>query len=250
MSANNKISAELQIIESYHATTSARSGVSDVARLRKSTAGLRRRLRGWLPDPEKAVLDLGCGTGGLLHLFHTLGSRSLTGVNLCKEELDIAKEIVPAKFHCSDLIKFLSQTHDTWDWIGCFNILEHLTKDEVLETLKLCSARLRPGGCVVVMVPNGLSAYSGVTRYWDFTHKLSFVPNNFRQLIPLTGFASAEFRECAPIPYGATSSFRFVLWQIIRLMTKVRFMIEVADAKDGIYSMDMMVKLSKHKNSL
>ena len=191
------------------------------------------------------MLDLGCGTGALLYLFHTLGCRSLTGVNLCQEEIEIAKAYVPAIFHNKDLLQFLRDTEDTFDWIGCFNILEHLSKDQVLETLQLCSDRLRPGGCLVIMVPNGLSAYSSVTRYWDFTHKLAFVPNNFRQMLPLCGFKSIEFRECSPIPHGLVSGIRYGLWQVVRQMIKLRLLIEVANAKEGIYSMDMLVKLTK-----
>lgn len=248
MSARQSAGAEQQIIDAYHRTTSSRSGMLDGERLQDSAAGLRRRLRGWLPQAEQEALDLGCGTGALLYLFHGLGCRSLTGVNLCQDEIDLARQFVPANFHRSDLVQFLRETQDSWDWIGCFNILEHLTKDEVLETLQLCAARLRPGGSVVVMVPNGLSAYSGVTRYWDFTHKLAFVPNNFRQLLPLCGFDTVEFRECAPIPHGAISAVRYVLWKLVRQMIKLRLMIEVADAKDGIYSMDMLARFQKLPN--
>lgn len=238
------MSAERKIIEKYHQTTSSRSGDFDEQRYRASASGLRRRLNGWMPRKEQDVLDLGCGAGELLYLFHMVGCRSLTGVNLCEEEIELAKRFVPASFHKADLLAFLRDTDAAYDWIGCFNILEHLTKDEVLETLQLCARRLRPGGSLIVMVPNGLSAYSGITRYWDFTHKLAFVPNNFRQLLPLCGFHSAEFRECAPIPHGVVSTARFALWQILRKMIKLRLMIEVADAKDGIYSMDMLVRLT------
>jgi SAM-dependent methyltransferase len=242
------MSAEHQIIAAYHRTTSSRGGELNEQRYRESAAGLQRRLRGWLPATGQAVLDLGCGTGALLYLLHRLGCHSLTGVNLCQEEIALAQRLVPADFKNSDLVQFLRDTEDAWDWIGCLNILEHLTKDEVLETLQLCARRLRPGGSVIVMVPNGLSAYSGVTRYWDFTHKLAFVPNNFRQLLPLCGFDSVAFRECGPIPHGPVSALRYALWQLVRQSIRLRLMIEVADAKDGIYTMDMLVRLTKRQD--
>lgn len=245
MNARQPVGAEQQIIEAYHRTTSSRGGELNEQGLRESAAGLQRRLRGWLPHAGESILDLGSGTGALLYLLHSLGCRSLTGVNLCQEEIDRAQRLVPADFHQADLVQFLRDTEATWDWIGCFNILEHLTKDEVLETLQLCARRLRPGGSVIVMVPNGLSAYSGVTRYWDFTHKLAFVPNNFRQLLPLCGFDAVAFRECGPIPHGPVSTVRYALWQLVRQAIRLRLMIEVADAKDGIYSMDMLVRLTK-----
>jgi 2-polyprenyl-3-methyl-5-hydroxy-6-metoxy-1,4-benzoquinol methylase len=245
MKKNGGNGAEEQIIEFYHQTTSSRSSPIDERRFAGLATHLKRRLGRWLPDAGQSVLDLGCGTGELLYLMSERGCTPLNGVNLCQEEIDKAREFVPATFHHCDLLEFLKLTNDTYDWIGCLNILEHLSKDEVLETLQLCNSRLRPGGSLVVMVPNGLSAYSGVTRYWDFTHKIAFVPNNFRQLLPLCGFDKVEFAECAPVPYGFMSSIRFALWQLVRQLIKLRLLIEVADAKEGIYSMDMLVKLSK-----
>lgn len=239
------MNAERKIIEAYHRTTSSRSGTVDEHRYQLCADGLKRRLRGWLPEPQHNVLDLGCGMGELLYLFHSLGCRNLTGVNLCQEEIDQARRFVLADFYRADLLQFLRESHDTYDWIGCFNIFEHLEKDQILEALQLCASRLRSGGCLVVMVPNGLSPYSGVTRYWDFTHKLAFVPNNFRQLMPICGFDTVEFRECGPVPHGIISTIRYGLWMLVRQCIKARLMIEVADVKEGIYTMDMLLKMVK-----
>lgn len=236
---------EQQIIAHYHQTTSSRSAPVDERRFAQSAAGLKRRLKGWLPNAGLSALDLGCGMGELLYLLNNMGCKNLTGVNLCQEEIDKARIFIPATFHCCDLIEFLNATDNTYDWVGFLNILEHLDKDEVLETLKLCNSRLRVGGSLVIMVPNGLSAYSGVTRYWDFTHKLAFVPNNFRELLPLVGFDKVEFRECAPVAHGFISASRFALWQLMRQLIKLRLLIEVADTKEGVYSMDTLVKFSE-----
>jgi hypothetical protein len=36
---------------------------------------------------------------------------------------------------------------------------------------------------------------------------------------------------------------RYVLWQMIRAAIATRLLIEVADAKGGVYTMDMLVRL-------
>ena len=236
---------EKKIFDAYYTSTSGRMAPIGRDYYERVSTGLRRRLKAWLPKAGNDVLDLGCGLGGLLYLCEQLDCRSLTGINLCQEEIEAAQPFVGASLRHGDLLSFLRQTEDTYDWIGCFNILEHLSKDDVLETLELCAARLRPGGALVVMVPNGLSLFAGTTRYWDITHTLAFVPNNFRQLAPLCGFSSVAFRECGPVAHGVVSSIRSVLWQGLRILTRFRLLVEVADAKDGIYTMDMLVRLTK-----
>lgn len=236
---------EQRVFDAYYTSTSGRAGPVGRDYYEGVWPGLQRRLKGWLPKAGSDVLDLGCGLGGLLYLCERLDCRSRTGVNLCKEEIDVAQRFVNASLSHGDLLSFLRQSDVSYDWIGCFNILEHLPKDDVLETLELCAARLRPGGALVVMVPNGLSPFSGTTRYWDITHTLAFVPNNFRQLAPLCGFSSVDFRECGPVPHGVVSTVRSLLWQYVRILTRLRLLVETADAKDGIYTMDMLVRLTK-----
>jgi hypothetical protein len=94
------------------------------------------------------------------------------------------------------------------------------------------------------MVPNAISPFGTLTRHWDITHEWAFTPNNFRQLAELTNFdPEMEFRECGPVVHGLTSAIRYILWQGIRLAIATRFLVEVADTKGGIYTMDMLVRL-------
>jgi hypothetical protein len=96
------------------------------------------------------------------------------------------------------------------------------------------------------MVPNAISPLSGTARHWDYTHEWAFTPNNFQQLAALSGFAdNIEVRECGPVPHGLKSLIRFVLWKVIRLVIGAYLLIEVADAKGGVYTMDMLVRLRK-----
>jgi len=192
------------------------------------------------------VLDLGCGTGELLYMCQTIGCSAMTGVDLCKEELEIAKESIPGRFVHADILEYLSETDEVFDWIGAMNILEHLDKDTLLEVLKLSRARLAPGGVLVAMVPNAISPAGSLTRHWDLTHEWAFTPNNFRQLAPLSGFSGQiDLKECGPVPHGFVSGARWVLWQGIRLLIFGYYMIEVANPKERVYTMDMLVRLHR-----
>lgn len=218
----------------------------DSAHYAATAIGLHRRLGEWRPAANARVLDLGCGLGELLYLCQTLGCARMAGVNLCREEIEAARPYVQAQFECTDILEYLRGCQETFDCIFALNILEHLDKDALLEVLRLSSERLAPGGTLVAMVPNAVSPFAAVTRYWDFTHEWAFTPNNFKQLAPLAGFSgNVEFRECGPVPHGLVSSVRWLLWQGIREAIKGYLLIETADAKGSVYSMDMLVRLLK-----
>jgi hypothetical protein len=56
---------------------------------------------------------------------------------------------------------------------------------------------------------------------------------------------SAEFCECGPVPYALVSGLRYALWQLIRLVIKAYLLVEMASDKGGIYTADMMFRLTK-----
>lgn len=234
------------ITERYLSTTQRLSSPVDRARYERLATHLRRRLGQWLPRPGAKVLDLGCGLGELLYVSHALGCAECVGVNLCQEEIEAARPFVKARFLCADVLDYLRTSRETFDWIGALNILEHLEKEDLLELLSLAAGRLSPGGALVAMVPNAISPFAGVTRHWDFTHEWAFTPNNFRQIAPIGGFSDlVEFRECRPVVHGVRSAVRWVIWQGVRFVIRCYLMVEVADSKGGIYTMDMMVRLRK-----
>jgi SAM-dependent methyltransferase len=177
-----------------------------------------------------------------------MGCKELVGVNLCEDEINAARHFVNAEFHCKHILEYLRSTQRAFDSIYAMNILEHFEKDELLEVLRLASSRLSPGGVLVSIVPNAISPFGNLTRHWDYTHEWAFTPNNFRQLASITGFdPHVEIRECGPVPYAFVSSIRWLLWQVIRLGIKAYFLIEVADTKGGVYTMDMLVRLRSKK---
>lgn len=232
----------------YYQTTAGRSHTATKNYYETCANGLVRWLRDWLPaDKNASCLDLACGCGEMQYLLEREGFTNTTGVDLCQEELQQARSFVKGELVNDDILTFLqSRPSSSIDFISALNILEHLTKDRLQEVLKEAQRVLRPGGTLVAIVPNAVSPFGSLTRHWDITHEWAFTTNNFRQLAGLVGFdQSVEFRECRPVAHGLVSFVRSVLWQFVRLTIATRFLIEVGTSKDGIYTMDMLVRLHK-----
>jgi 2-polyprenyl-3-methyl-5-hydroxy-6-metoxy-1,4-benzoquinol methylase len=234
------------IASEYYETTARRSHETSRRYYELSAEGLRRALGKWLPTGNNAkCLDLACGCGEFIYLLERAGFSNTAGVDLCEEELEQARHYTKADLSKADVLEYLeaAESH-SFDFISALNLLEHLNKDKLLAVMKEIRRVLKPGGTLVAMVPNAVSPFGTLTRHWDMTHEWAFTTNNFRQLAALVGFdPKVEFRECGPRVHGVTSAIRYSLWQAIRGAIAVRFLIELGTTKDGIYTMDMLVRL-------
>ncbi len=238
-------SLHARIVIDYFRTTSCTSfHFSKNYKVR--SAGLKRGLGKWLDVKDKKVLDIGCGFGELCWLATSLGAQSVVGVNLSQEEIDCAKPHMQATFIRQDISDYLSQCEsESVDVIYALNILEHLTEDNLIKILDQVKRILRDGGQLIAMVPNATSTYGAMTRYWDITHVQSFTPSSVWQLLRACGFSKVEFAEWGPRVHGPISFCRYLLWQFIRLAIYFRLMIETGSGKGGIYTADMLFRLSK-----
>ena len=234
----------------YYRTTAGRSHTATRDYYETCANGLIRWLHDWLPTDRNArCLDLACGCGEMQYLLEREGFTDTTGIDLCEEELQQARNFIKGDLVHDDILTFLKGTESSSaDFISALNILEHLPKDQLQEVLKEARRVLRPRGTLVAIVPNAVSPFGSLTRHWDITHEWAFTTNNFRQLAALTGFDSqVEFRETRPMAHGVVSLIRAGLWQILRLGISIRFLIELGTRKDGIYTMDMLVRLQRPK---
>lgn len=237
-----------EIASRYYETTASRGHRNSIGDYRRVAAEWNRRIGDWLPANNEAKgIELASGCGEMLFMLETRGYKNVVGVDLCWEEVAVARSYVGVDVVHSDILDFLrDQASNSVDFVVGMNIFEHFEKSYLLEVMKECGRIVKVGGCLIVMVPNAMSPFSGVSRHWDITHEWSFTTNNFRQLAALSGFsAQLDVREWGPIPRGLVSSIRYGLWQVLRFSYCVRMLVEVGTMKEGVFTMDMLVRLKR-----
>lgn len=251
MKTNKQQTAEQRIISEYYATTSSGvGGMRDKSGFDRTVKGLKRRFGNWLDVEGMDVIDLGSGTGELCSLLEASGAKTVVGVNLCQDEIGFAEQYSGATFVCSDVGEYMaSRNTSSIDVVFAMNILEHLDKNCLIGLLENIHRVLRPGGVIVAMVPNAVSPFGGMTRYWDFTHQQAFTPSSVMQLSRLCGFDEVGFKECGPVVHGLKSGVRYLLWMGIRLAIKGYLLVETASGKHGIYTSDMLFRMRKSRES-
>lgn len=204
-------------------------------------------LRDWLPAGKNAAIaDLACGGGNLLYYLKKRGYTKIHGVDLSPPQVRLARQVVPDVEEAS-LFDFLGEHPDAFDLITGLDIIEHLTKDDVLDFLDLCHGALRPGGRLVLQTPNAETPWGSALRYADFTHEVSFTPGCLARLLCLCGFQSPEARELGPVPkgYSGLSTLRYCLWRGIRLALGMWNRVETGMPGGGIFTRVFIISARK-----
>ena len=188
---------------------------------------------------DEPILDLGCGWGGFLSFLQAKGYTNLAGVDSSAQQVEIAHCLGLDKVEVGDVFTTLSQYRNHYACISAFNLLEHLDKEQVLPFLKEALLALRPGGCLLLELPNANSLFGSRTRYWDFTHELSFTPTSLLQILQVVGFSNVQLRERCPVVHGGKSWVRALLWQLIRQGLSFYLIVEQGSPGHQIFTQDM-----------
>jgi SAM-dependent methyltransferase len=176
-------------------------------------------LRNWLPTNSSArILDVGCGGGQMLSALKILSYKNCVGVDVSPQQIDRAR-LSGLDVECCNCLDYLRRHEAVWDTIFAIDVLEHLAKDEAVDFITAAHAALKPGGRLILQMPNP-SAPAGMRVYYsDFTHEVSISPDCAGRLLDLFGFEQIESRETGPIPgwMSPLGTARFAVWQLCRI---------------------------------
>ncbi len=146
------------------------------------------------------LLDIGCGTGYLLHHFQSEGWE-VTGIEPGKQARDFAIENLGVKVLDEGAIPDLSDTG--FDVVSMWHVLEHV--HDPLQRMGEVNRLLTPEGIAVIALPNHRSYdarhYGRYWAAWDVPRHLHhFNPKSFAKLADNAGF---ELLEVKPMRFDA-----------------------------------------------
>jgi 2-polyprenyl-3-methyl-5-hydroxy-6-metoxy-1,4-benzoquinol methylase len=175
----------------------------------------RRLFRPWLPGNKDAkILDVGCGFGEFLYFLQREGYLSTMGIDLNQQQLEIGASLGVKNQRRGDAREVLRQSNEQFDFIAALDVLEHIPKNELLDFLDAVYCALRPGGRFLCQVPNMGGFYTPLF-YMDFSHETPFTALTLKQVLELTNFMNIRVSPVGPVPHGAKSTLRFLLWKVV-----------------------------------
>ena len=81
----------------------------------------------------------------------------------------------------------LKSTMGRFDLIVAFDVLEHLTVNELLDLMQFAKSLLTPDGRILARFPNGASPFSGPYQNGDITHMMVLTGERMRQIAHAVG---------------------------------------------------------------
>jgi O-antigen chain-terminating methyltransferase len=144
------------------------------------------------------VLDIGCGRGEFLEVMRDAGV-SARGIDLSSESVMQCQD-KGLEAEIADLFVYLAAQPDgEFDGILSSQVVEHLPPERVSEMIRLCGAKLRPGGVLAIETPNPeCLAIFATYFYLDPTHTRPMPHPYLRFCMEEAGLTGIEVHELAP----------------------------------------------------
>ena len=193
-------------------------------------------------DRNAVILDLGCGAGALLFVLQRAGYRNIAGVDVSQEQIDVAARLGIASATCATLEDFLAaHAPASVDAVFVMDILEHLTRPQVMQVLASIRRVLKPGGRCIAHVPNAEALYGANIRYADFTHEIALTRTSAAQVFRVAGFTQVRCFEDKPRVHGLKSLLRRIIWDLGTFPSRLLLIAETG-ARGAILSQNMLIE--------
>jgi predicted TPR repeat methyltransferase len=217
-----------------------------VDRLKLRAPHLKHLIRQHFPKERSAqILELGCGHGAMLYFAQHAGYTNMIGVDVSPEQVEAAAKLGIDGVHQGDLLKTLKSHADgSLDMVIAFDVIEHLTKNELLDLTDEVQRVLKRGGSWLIHVPNAASPFFGRIRYGDYTHEQAFTQSSLGQLLRASGFSNIRCYEETPIIHNVTSLVRWLLWKTVRTTFRLILAAETGSGNE-MFSQNLLAVADK-----
>lgn len=186
--------------------------------------------RDYLPQDKNAkIIDIACGSGEIVYWLQQEGFLNAEGIDISEEQVSLANSLGIKNIKQADLREYLKNKNNFYDVIFAIDIIEHFSKEEVIDILKLIYSSLKSNGKLIIKTPNGESIFGTRYLYSDFTHEFIFTERSLKEVLSFAGFENFEFKEAGPVVHGIKSFIRFILWRTIRIIFKIVILIETGE---------------------
>jgi SAM-dependent methyltransferase len=232
----------------YHSTQSGRASGTDAnALFQREKLQFTREILPLIKGTEKSIsiFDMGCGSGSMLKALQEAGFTQTSGMDISPEQITIAAEMGVENAVLGDALQFVAEQEAKWDLLLGMDIIEHFTKDELVDLLQNICKSLKPGGMAIFRTPNLDAPLATVFANGDFTHENYLNASSAQQVCLACGFSQVEVSAgFMRIQNPLKELVRKFFWSLIKLQFKLYLFGTARSTKNVVLGPNLVIKAS------
>jgi 2-polyprenyl-3-methyl-5-hydroxy-6-metoxy-1,4-benzoquinol methylase len=193
-----------------------------------------------------SILDIGCGYGSLIMLLKNKGYTDVRGIDISPGQVEKAHELGVTEVSLANVFDYLADKPAQFDVITGIDIIEHFSKDELLNLLNAIKSSLKPGGVAIFRTPNMDAPIASAYAYGDYTHQCLLNYSSARQIMLASGFNGVEILPSYMGVSGALkNAVRSFLWGIVQFQHKLILFASGRSGREVLFTPNIVIKVRK-----
>ncbi len=233
------------LYSNYHTTQSGRaSGVDPISLFNREKWRFSIEILPLVHTYSKTskIYDFGCGSGSLLSVLQDAGYSNLLGMDLSSEQVKLAHQLGVDCVKEYDALAYLKENSDTYDLIFGMDIIEHFTKDELVELLTLIKQKLNPGGKAIFRTPNLDAPFATVFANGAFTHENYMNASSAQQVCLACGFQNVNvYSSSTKVQNPLKEWIRKFVWGAMKFKFKLTLFASGRSVQNVIFTPNMII---------
>lgn len=195
---------------------------------------------------EAIIFDMGCGSGSLLKVLQKRGYQNCTGMDISPEQVKQAADFGVKNVVLGNAINYVKSEQEACDLLLGMDIIEHFTKDELVELLLHIRKFLRPGGRAIFRTPNLDAPLATAFANGDFTHENYLNASSAAQVMLACGFSEVKVLPSYMNTYHPVKEIlRKFFWTVVKLRCKVALFATARSSKNILLTPNMLIVVQK-----
>ena len=229
----------------YHTTQSGRASLTSAEALfEREKRQFEREILPLLHSASKTsrIFDMGCGSGSLLMALKQAGYTQISGMDLSQEQVNMAHGMGVAEVLLGDAMQFFRSSEEQFDVITGMDIIEHFTKDELVELLQLIQSKLKKGGMAIFRTPNMDAPIATAFAIGDFTHENYLNASSAEQVMLSCGFSNVSVVPSFMRVNGfLKEGLRGILYRLLNLRLKLQLFATARSTQKVLFTPNLII---------
>ena len=229
----------------YHTTQSGRASLTSAEALfLREKRQFESEILPLLQSVSKSarIFDMGCGSGSLLKGLKEAGYTNVIGMDLSEEQVNMAHEFGVSEVVLGDAMQFFRSSEEQFDIITGMDIIEHFTKDELVELLQLIQSKLKKGGMAIFRTPNMDAPIATAFAIGDFTHENYLNASSAEQVMLSCGFVDVNVKPSFMRVNGfLKEGLRGILYRLLNLRLKLQLFATARSTQKVLFTPNLLI---------